>query len=594
MVELWIPDQYDDPILQGNLLDYTYSDDSLAFTTAMEDALYSNPTTALFRMGELYFAERSGKKLSKDDWSQSEFYREGLSVGEDGITDEAAAVLAERHDYRTRRDRILSRAHEGFGTSAIMLTGGFVGSIFDPLAVGAAFVPGLAVGRMASSASQAGRLQRAAKQIQGFSAANRAKYGATATRLFEGGIIGGAEAALYEPFIFKAAQWEQDNTYGMMDSFMNIVFGTALGGGLHAVAGKIGDLAKRSSAKTQHKAMETSVGELVTTGQVRGAAKIFDTDIQAKPAGVFARRLDPQSNPGAFGAPPHGMFEEDIIPEVKGVAYPEVMKPALPSNAAKFRPETLRQAVYRLGGIDTKDPNLADLGEASKSIKRSKAKGGVSLDEMGIRLQEEGFFDGRVIEGERPTVNEVIEAIVEDFDSSDGKKLNTGRFFSPRDPKLDPFLHAEDMIEEARVLGIDPKGMSQADFMRVLAQKQDFELRALQELRKPDGPSQEQIDSSMADSEAAGYRGIEFSEFRTIMREMDAEPEYTPIERDTDPTEIEAMIADINARIDNGELDGNEVAEYLAEADDMIQKAENHDAMAFEAVACITGKPLTK
>lgn len=78
------------------------------------------------------------------------------------------------------------------------------------------------------------------------------------------------------------------------------------------------------------------------------------------------------------------------------------------------------------------------------------------------------------------------------------------------------------------------------------------------------------------------------------MREMDAEPEYTPIERDTDPTEIEAMIADINARVDNGELDGNEVAEYLAEADDMIQKAENHDAMAFEAVACITGKPLTK
>jgi len=50
------------------------------------------------------------------------------------------------------------------------------------------------------------------------------------------------------------------------------------------------------------------------------------------------------------------------------------------------------------------------------------------------------------------------------------------------------------------------------------------------------------------------------------------------------------MIADINIRIENGELDGDEVAEYLAEADDLIVKAENHDAVAHEAISCIIGK----
>jgi hypothetical protein len=593
MVDLFIPEQTDDPVLSGNLLDYTYSDDSLVFNTAIEDALYSNPTTSLFRMGELYLANRSGKKLSKADWTQSEFYREGLTVGEDGITDEAAAVLAERFDYRTRRDQIFSRAQEGFGTTAIMLGGGFLGSMFDPLAVGAAIVPGIAVGRLASSATQTGRLARAAKKIDAASAANRAKYGATATRLVEGGLIGGAEAALFEPLIYGAAKHEQDDTYGAMDSFMNIVFGTVLGGGLHAVTGKVGDMTKRASPQTVNNALQTSVGELVTTGQVRGAAKIIEADVQTRPAGVFARRLDPQKNPGAFGAPPRGMFEEDIIPEVKGVAYPEILRPILPSNRAKLRPQTLRQAVLTRGGIDPNDPNLADLGEAAKGIKRSRAKGGVSIDEIGLRLTEEGYFDGRVPDGERPTVAQIIDAIVEDYDSSDGKTLHSGRFFSPRDPRLPAFIKAEDLFEEARMLEIDPKGMRQEDFYRVLAQKQDFELRAMEANSRPDEPSQEQIDSSIADAEAAGYRGIEFSEFSKMMRELDAEPEYTPVARDADDIELTAMIEDIKARVDNGELDSSEVAEYLAEADNIIRQAENHDSLAHQAVACITGKSFT-
>jgi hypothetical protein len=50
-MELLIPDQYDDTTLQGNFADYSYSSNSLLFTTAIEDALYSNPTTALYKMG---------------------------------------------------------------------------------------------------------------------------------------------------------------------------------------------------------------------------------------------------------------------------------------------------------------------------------------------------------------------------------------------------------------------------------------------------------------------------------------------------------------------------------------------------------------
>ncbi|MEK9918068.1 MAG: hypothetical protein VW496_01630 [Pelagibacteraceae bacterium] len=537
-------------------------------------------------MGELFFAKRSGQKLSKSEWQNSEFFREGLEVGADGITDEAAAVLAERHDYRLRRDTIMSRAREGVGATAIMLGGGFIGSMFDPLAVGGAFVPGYMMARAASQAVNTGRIAKAARQVETFRAAQQVKLGVTTSRLAEGAAIGATEAALFEPIIYGAAKHEQDDTYGAMDSFLNIAFGGLLGGGLHAVVGKVGDMAKRASPRTVHKAMEVAVAETVTTGKVTGAAKVFDFDptIKAKRAGVEPKRFNLDQHPHMLGKPPEGRFDETFEPMRKGVKYPDVVK------ARNDRPKSLIQKIKEYGGIKADDPNIGDVKRfADKDIRWMKKKDGLPLDEIGLRLSEDGFFVGRIPEGDRPTINEILEAIEEDYGS--WEKGVGGRYFSESDPKREAFLEAEREFDYAQKMGIDLKGLSDEDYFRVRAQKDDLESRMAVESSKPEGASQEEIDLAMAQADKAGAFGREFSdEFGQRFNELDAEPYYTMPEDEPYMAEMDALMADINARIDAGELDGAEVSAYIAEADEMIRRAEQHDIIAMEAVTCMLRK----
>jgi hypothetical protein len=54
--------------------------------------------------------------------------------------------------------------------------------------------------------------------------------------------------------------------------------------------------------------------------------------------------------------------------------------------------------------------------------------------------------------------------------------------------------------------------------------------------------------------------------------------------------EMDALMADVQDRIDAGELDGAEVSAYLAEADELIQRAEQHDSIALDAVNCMLRK----
>jgi hypothetical protein len=563
-MDLLIPDQYDDTTLQGNFADYSYSSNSLLFTTAIEDALYSNPTTALYKMGELFVANRSGQKLSKDEWTQSEFYREGLDVGEDGITDEAAAVLAERHDFRTRRDFIYGRAREGFAASAIQLGGGFVGSVFDPLAVGAAFVPGYAIGRAANQAVNAGRIAKAAKRAQAASRGRRMKMGATQARLTEGAAIGATEAAIFEPFIFGAARYEQDDTYGAMDSFMNIAFGGLLGGGLHAVTGKL--------------------GETVSTGKVTGAAKVFEADpaTSGKRAGVMVRQPNLETHPGQMANPPRGMFEEEVEPVRKGVKYPTIFE------ARKNKPKSLIQMINKYGGIKADDPNIGDVKRfADKGITWMKRKDGLPLDEIGLRLMEDGYFVGRIPDGERPTVNQVLEAIEEDFGT--WKKKEGGRYF-PQTPDTEAFLEAEAEFDYAQRMGIDLKGLSDQDYFRIRGQKDDLESRMAEQESKPTGASREQIDQAMTEADVANMPGREFDEHGQRIVELDSEPYYSMPEDEPFGAEMDALMADVQDRIDAGELDGAEVSAYLAEADELIQRAEQHDAIAMDAVNCMLRK----
>ena len=60
-------------------------------------------------------------------------------------------------------------------------------------------------------------------------------------RLARGVTEGAFGAALVEPIVYSTAQRVQAD-YDLRDSFMNITFGSILGGGLHVGVGKIRDI----------------------------------------------------------------------------------------------------------------------------------------------------------------------------------------------------------------------------------------------------------------------------------------------------------------------------------------------------------------
>lgn len=117
----------------------------------------------------------------------------------------------------------LNRRPQTWGGFAAEIGGGLVGSLTDPFQVAASFIP--VVGQA-----------RYAKWI----AAARGPLGRAGVRAGVGAAEGFVGSAIIEPFVYIRAQ-SLGLEYDATDSFMNFVFGTVLGGGLHVAGGFFGD-----------------------------------------------------------------------------------------------------------------------------------------------------------------------------------------------------------------------------------------------------------------------------------------------------------------------------------------------------------------
>lgn len=130
-----------------------------------------------YRIGQVGFATgnllgadgpsvEEGKPLTRDDWLESEYHREGLEY-KDGLTTTSARALANRHDRDERRNFVMSKA-TGYQTG-VFVTSTILSSMFDAKGVafglGAAGVVrgGLAVGSAASAVRGTGVMGRAVK-----------------------------------------------------------------------------------------------------------------------------------------------------------------------------------------------------------------------------------------------------------------------------------------------------------------------------------------------------------------------------------------------------------------------------------------------
>jgi len=269
MVEVYIPEQQYDKNISDQYFDYARAGTLDVLGATFEETLYYNPANALARLQEQYLGEgATGTILSKEEYLESEYFREGIEVGDEGIKTGLASLLAERVDRRDAFNTTLSRSKGGLGTSIAQFGVAVAGSVLDPLNVASAFIPAVGTARAATLAS---------------------RYGKNGSRAMVGTIDGAVGAAVVEPLVIGAAIAEQDKDYGLMDSFLNIAVGSALGGGLHVGFGAISDKINRLPPKTRDVTQRISLGQTLNDENVSISQLIDDVEAKEIADGV---RLD--------------------------------------------------------------------------------------------------------------------------------------------------------------------------------------------------------------------------------------------------------------------------------------------------------------
>ena len=196
---------------------------SLVRGLELDQAAEINRTpTSTARSGRAAIMRRPGEEEQQDLVSPEDLNQE---YGDLGLTFSkptkkgVAEILAERKREEIRRQSIVERGPGGIVAGTLGLGTDFLVSAMDPLNIASAFIPVVGEARFAIWAE---------------------RYGVTAARVARGSVEGAVGAAAVEPVVLGAATQEQAD-YGMMDSALNIAFGTVLGGGLHAVGGAVAD-----------------------------------------------------------------------------------------------------------------------------------------------------------------------------------------------------------------------------------------------------------------------------------------------------------------------------------------------------------------
>jgi len=146
-------------------------------------------------------------------------------------------IMVDRKKKERERQSIMERGPKGswnplsggFYVGAAKLAVGIGTSFLDPINIGASFIPIYGQARFARAIAKAkGMGKKSAKAFRN-------------TRLKRGVIEGAGGALLIEPLVYGVAQRIQAD-YDIYDSFLNVAFGSVIGGGLHVGAGKLKDM----------------------------------------------------------------------------------------------------------------------------------------------------------------------------------------------------------------------------------------------------------------------------------------------------------------------------------------------------------------
>jgi hypothetical protein len=475
VVDFYVPEQQYDQSAFDSYFDISKAGTLDVLGSTLDETLYYNPLSALNRTFDQYLGPgANGKRLSTDEYRDSQYYREGIEVDENGITEGLAKLFAERHDRRANFRFTLNRSRGGFGLGAAQFGTMLAGSVLDPLNIASAFIPAVGQARMATMA---------------------ARFGKSGSRLMAGAIDGAVGAVAIEPFVIGQAYLEQDADYGLMDSFLNVTFGSILGGGLHVGFGKISDRIEKSAVSQE--ALARAVAQAVTDQPITAGRLVeqqeaaLDADIIAKANERLAKDRTVRAVERRFDPETGDMIEESVTRVEEPPTQPRRKGKSRPPQLRAKEPKTLIQWIRANGGIDPESQGATDLKEVIPAAKAGKfyvsaAKGGKSVDDMLTAAREEGYLPSE-IEGvpDEIGINDLIDAVRED-------KAGNKQYSAADQEAVDEFRAAQETLDFLDRRGIDPTGMTDQELDRVIADSELLEFNqnaSVGEVRRDVEPS---------------------------------------------------------------------------------------------------------
>jgi len=273
--------------LQQSEIIADYEPSTSSVVNAYIDEAFLGVGTAAMDISSYEVENAKGVALTDETYKSSTYYRPTVDFYE-GMTDEAAKILAENQDDVDRRGFIIGHAktyQDVLGFSA-----GFTAGIFEPknFAIGAATT--LIGGPIANRVVGASRLAKASM-----------RYGNYKVRAGKGAVEGLVASAIAEPSNQESAKVMQQD-YGMADSLMNVALSTVLGSGLNVLPAYVSDkLTMRRAKKLDVDTKELLLQEYDTAtsqlaeGQkidVSAVEKIVDGSVAKKPIAEKADRVE--------------------------------------------------------------------------------------------------------------------------------------------------------------------------------------------------------------------------------------------------------------------------------------------------------------
>jgi len=209
-----------------------------ALGATYEETINFNPAVRSYSSYKIATAKNESANSGAEKINKNELNKEYAELGLYFDNDEYQSVvdiMVDQKKEERERQSILERGPQGswnpfssgFYVGASKLAVGIGASFLDPINIGASFIPVFGQARFAALAART-TLPRA--------------------RAIRGAVEGSFGAAVVEPIVYSSAKQVQAD-YGIVDSFMNIGFGTILGTGLHVGAGKLKDI--RTARKFQ-------------------------------------------------------------------------------------------------------------------------------------------------------------------------------------------------------------------------------------------------------------------------------------------------------------------------------------------------------